>query len=286
MRASDHVWFDGRIVEREQASPSVASNCLHLGIAVFDGMMAYRNGDRWNVHRETEHLERFVAGASRMDLDARWSVEQLSRGAHDLLATLPPRTHYLRPIAYRCAPEVLFDTDNATPSVCMFAIEAARDLDTPLSCQLSPVQRVSHRAIPVTWKVSGAYANSCHAETEARRAGFDTGLLLDDRGLVAETSTSNVFFVRHGRLLTPRLTGDIFPGITRQVVIEQALRDGIAVEERDIDPSHLEAFNAAFLCGTLSEIRPLSCVGPHAYASAADPTVRGVIDRFRALTHA
>ncbi|MFI9811765.1 aminotransferase class IV [Saccharothrix variisporea] len=286
MRASEHAWFNGRIVPRERADPSVASNTLHLGISVFDGIMAYRNGGAWNLHRGREHVERFHAGAARMGLRPGWTVDQVLDGIGELLGTLPARTHYIRPIAYRTAPEVFFHVDNDSASFAVFAVPVGRDADDPYTCQLSPIRRVSHHAIPASWKVSGAYANSFLAEEAARAAGFDTGLMLDQRGRVAEASSSNVFFVTADGLVTPRLDGDVFPGITRATILEIARRSDLAVIERDVWPAELASVEAALLCGTLSEIRHLGRIGDHRYDSGNHPVVRRLIDQFRSLTHA
>jgi len=63
--------------------------------------------------------------------------------------------------------------------------------------------------------------------------------MLDVNGNVAETSSSNVFYVKDGNLYTPK-TGDILRGITLASVIELA-RDqlGLAVHETEVSPEDL-----------------------------------------------
>lgn len=285
MKASEFAWFNGAVVPRDNANPSVASNTLHLGIAVFDGLMAYWNDDHWYLHRPAEHLCRFVDGAKRMDLLLPWSAAEIQDGISKLLTTLPARTHYIRPIAYRTGPEVFFKVEEESTSACVFATPAARDRGREYRCQLSPVRRVSHEAIPATWKVSGAYANSYLAERHAQAAGFDTGVMLDCRGRIAEASVANLFFVSGSALVTPRLSGDVFPGITRAMIMELAAAAGIAVLERSVMPSELPGFDAAFLCGTLSEVQPIAEISGIRYKSADNSLVRHVIDGFQAETH-
>lgn len=285
MTVSDRAWFNGGIVPTGEADPSIASNTLHLGISVFEGIMAYWNGDHWNVHCRTDHLRRFHGGAGRMDLTMRWTVEELSDGVDQLLATLPQRTHYLRPIAYRTAAEVFFQVEEDSSSVCVFAVPVGRDAEGGQSLQLSARQRVHHRAIPATWKVSGAYANSYLADREARAAGYDTALMLDVHGRIAEASTSNILFVAGAELVTPRLDGDVFPGITRALLLRLAPQCGLAVVERDIRPEELPGFDAAVISGTLSEVRPVDRIGEQRYGSTTHPGVCRLIESFRAVTH-
>ena len=101
-----HAWFNGKVVDLSDAAPSVASNSLHLGTSVFEGLMAYWNEDHYYFHRMSEHLKRFETGCNYMDLAFSWSVQDLERGISDLLADCDPTTHYIRPICFRGAPSV------------------------------------------------------------------------------------------------------------------------------------------------------------------------------------
>jgi branched-chain amino acid aminotransferase len=285
VQISRYAWFNGKLVPPERANPSVASNTLHLGIAVFDGIMAYWNRDHWYVHCMADHLRRFCEGAERMDLGTKWGPRELGDGIGELLETLPRATHYIRPLAYRTAPETFFQVDVESSSMCVFATPVERDADGPYSCQMSSRQRVHHRAIPATWKVSGAYANSYLAEREARAAGFDTGLMLDVDGRIAEASSSNVFFVSGGTLVTPCLSGDVFAGITRALLVDVAGEHGIATIERNILPRELPAFEAAFICSTLSELRAVDRIGNVVLDSTRHLLVRRITAMFREITH-
>lgn len=285
MKISDYAWFNGRLTSPEDANPSVASNTLHLGVAVFDGIMAYWNDTRWNCHLIDNHLDRFLTGSKKMSLEIPWARTELADGIRELVATLPHRTHYLRPIAYRTAAEVFFEVDVESTSVCVFAVPVERDIDRPYRCQLSPIQRIRHEAIPATWKVSGAYANSYLAERTAREGGYDTGVMLNTSGYVCEASSSNLFFIEDDRLVTPRADGDLFPGLTRRLVMQLASARGIEVAELDIRPEDLRNFSAAFLCGTLSEVRPISMIGDVAYDSVANKMFADLLADFRDCTH-
>jgi branched-chain amino acid aminotransferase len=285
MKISDYCWLNGRIQPTDDASPSIASNTLHLGVSVFDGVMAYWNDGHWYLHRLDEHLHRLDGGSRRMGLDTPWTPADLGAGVAELVDLLPHETHYLRPIAYRTGADLFFDVDTDTSSVCVFATPVQRDYDHAYSCNVSPIQRVHHRAIPATWKVSGAYANSYRAEQEARAAGYDTGLMLDIHGRIAETSTSNVLFVDGDAVVSPLLDGDVFPGITREMIKALATERSIPFVERDVWPAELATLDAAMLCGTLAELHPIDRIDGRSLASSRHPIVRRLIDDFRAITH-
>jgi branched-chain amino acid aminotransferase len=92
--------------------------------------------------------------------------------------------------------------------------------------------------------------------------------MFDWRGLVAEATGANVFFVKDGRIATP--TADAFlNGITRQSVIELARARGIEVTERAIKPEEMEGFEECFLTGTAAEVTPVSEIGPYRFTVGA-----------------
>jgi branched-chain amino acid aminotransferase len=285
---SMHSWCNGEIKSREEGAPSVASISFHLGTGVFDGMMAYWNADHYHVFRAEEHFVRFRHGAARMGLEVPWTVEELLKGTAELLETEPRGTQYIRPIAFRGAPELWVTGSEGRPvDVTIFTVrtDAHRDLNDPISCELSTVERISSRSIPGQIKVCGAYVNSFHARKSAEISGFDDGLMFDRDGHLAEASAANVFLIENGRLITPRLKSDVFPGITRRVVIGLAKEIGIEVEELEIDRSRLALAEGVFVCSTLMEIRGLNRLGERQLDTVDHALFKSVLRSFRDLTH-
>jgi len=284
---SELAWVDGAIVPREQGAPSLASSTFHMGTGVFDGIMAYRNDDHYVLHRGREHLERFKTGAARMDLPFAWSCEQLEAGIRELLDGLPQRTHYIRPIAFRGAPEIMLVASRELPvNVCVFAVEVERDETAPMRGAIVEVERVSSRAIPVSWKVCGTYANSFLAQRRAFERGADVGVLLDGRGRLAEASTSNLFLIRDEALVTPAIEADVFPGITRRSVLETAARIGVEAVERPVDPRELADCEGAFLASTMLELRPFDAIDDVRFPAVRHPLFARIRDEFDAVKHA
>jgi branched-chain amino acid aminotransferase len=253
--ASTHCWSNGEIKDREQGAPSVASISFHLGTGVFDGIMAYWNRDHYYIHRAEDHLVRFRQGAAAMGLVVPWSVEDLHAGIVELLKHEPQGTQYIRPIAFRGGPELWVTGSEGRPvDVSIFTVRTAthRDLDDPIHCELSCIERISSRSIPRQIKVSGAYVNSFHARRTAEKSGAQDGLMFDRDGHLAEASAANVFVIAGDRLLTPSLKPDVFPGITRKVVIELARDNGMQTTEAELTRSDLirgqaPAIDGAFL---------------------------------------
>ncbi len=287
-QVSTHSWCNGEIKDREQGAPSVASISFHLGTGVFDGMMAYWNNDHYYLHRAEEHLVRLRQGAARMGLVVPWSVKELLTGIEELLRLEPKGTQYIRPIAFRGGPELWVTGSEGRPvDVTIFTVrtDSHRDLDAPLRCELSGVERISSRSIPGQIKVSGAYVNSFFARKTAEQSGFDDGIMFDRDGDLTEASAANIFLIAGDRLLTPRLKPDVFPGITRKVVLELASSLGIEAQERELRREHLHDIDGAFLCSTLMEIRGVSRLSDRPLSTMEQPVYRELLEGFRRVAH-
>jgi branched-chain amino acid aminotransferase len=279
-----YCWHNGHVVEHGSVAPSIASFSFHTGTGVFDGLMAYWNGGHYYVHEAEAHFDRLRAGAAHLAMPVTWSSAQLTEGVHQLLRNEPPRTYYIRPIVFRSKPELWFTAAEKLPvDVSIFGIPVPRGVREPIGCELSPVERVSSRAIPVQWKVCGTYVNSYLARRSATASGFKDGVMLDRQGRIAEASASNVFFIGTNGLVTPPLNEDVFPGITRSLVLKLCRKLAVPCEERDLYPGDLPGMKGAFLCSTLSELKPIAKLGEIDYQSGNDPAFRAIAAAFDEL---
>jgi len=111
---------------------------------------------------------------------------------------------------------------------------------------------------PLSRLKSANYLENMLAKQEARAAGVDEAICLNEKGLLAEASMSNIFLVNDGILRTPGEESGILPGITREVVLELASQLGINTFEQDIRLDELFQTQEAFLTNSLMEIMPLT----------------------------
>ncbi|QFG00386.1 branched-chain-amino-acid transaminase [Psychrobacillus glaciei] len=101
------------------------------------------------------------------------------------------------------------------------------------------------------------YLNNQMAKLEAIQAGGDEALVLDVNGYVCEGSKQNIFIIKNDEIITPPVYLGALNGITRNLVITLAEKNGYKVKE-SIFTLH-DAYNAdeVFLTGTGSEIVPV-----------------------------
>jgi branched-chain amino acid aminotransferase len=122
---------------------------------------------------------------------------------------------------------------------------------------------------------TGNYLNSVLALREAHDAGADDALLLDLRGRVTEGSTSNVFFVQDGIVVTPPLQVGILHGVTRAIVLELARAGGLIVREEPHGPEALAAADEVFLTSTIREVLAVTTL---VLLGGREPSLRTVGD--------
>jgi branched-chain amino acid aminotransferase len=109
------------------------------------------------------------------------------------------------------------------------------------------------------------FLNNILAKMEAKEKGAYESIMLNADGFITEGTVSNIFFFRDDVLCTPSPDAGILDGITRELVINLARKEGFSVNEGMWRPDDL--YNAAevFFTNTTSEIMPVSKVDDREY---------------------
>ncbi|MCA9321223.1 MAG: aminotransferase class IV [Planctomycetes bacterium] len=104
------------------------------------------------------------------------------------------------------------------------------------------------------------YMTNRLAAKEGQARGLDEVLFAHSDGTLTEGSRTTIFMLRSNELVTPDLSLAILPGITRQVVLEVATRQGLGIREELFTIDDLAGADEAFLTGSVSGIRPVVSV--------------------------
>ena len=138
-------------------------------------------------------------------------------------------------------------------------LEAERERGTRLASLQLAIGALGRQASP--WLLAGvkstSYAVNIAAQEEARRRGADDAVFLSSEGMVLEGPISNVWFCEDGRLLTPSLDLGILAGVTREVVLEVAAAEGVAVEQGAYPLERMAAAGEAFTSSSVRELMPV-----------------------------
>lgn len=265
--ANDIVYFEGNFVAREQARVPIATHAFNYGTGCFEGIRAYWNPaqEQLYVIRLREHLERLLRSARILQLEPDPSLDsdRLTAIILELLArNAYSQDAYIRPIIYKSGTTIKVTLNGIATDFCCFTQPFGDYLDIRkgLRVMISAWRRIDDNAIPARAKPTGAYINAALASDEARARGFDEAIMLTGDGHVSEASSSNVFLVQDGTVITPQSSDDVLVGITRDCILQLVRQRGWPLEVRRVDRSELLAADEAFLCGTGVQIAPITSV--------------------------
>ena len=92
---------------------------------------------------------------------------------------------------------------------------------------------------------------------QALREGASESILIRD-GCALEGTSSNLFIVIKGHLITPPLTPNILGGVTRKILLALAERHSIPNKECPISELMLHQADEIWLSGSSKEILPIT----------------------------
>jgi branched-chain amino acid aminotransferase len=258
-------YFEGDFRPLRDARLPLMTHAFLYGTAVFEGIRGYWNPETAQLYilRLREHLERLRHSARILQVGETVSAEKLSELVLDLVRRNDfHQDIYIRPSFYASSQIIGVRLHNLDHELYIVALPFGDyvDVEHGLSVGVSSWRRVSDNAIPARAKITGAYANSAFAKSEAEAAGFAEAVVLTESGHVSEGSAENLFIVRDGRLVTPPVSDDILEGITRASLMELAADLGISVLERSIDRTELYVADEVLLCGTGAQVAAVTKV--------------------------
>jgi branched-chain amino acid aminotransferase len=198
-----------------------------------------------------------------------YTLEELRRATHELIAANELRECYIRPIVFRGYGQMgLYPLDcEVSVSIAAWPWGAYLGEDSKLTgvrAKVASWRRISGDSLIPHAKASGQYLNSVLAKIEATKAGYQEAILLDSHGLVSEGSGENIYVVRDGQILTPPQTAGILDGISRKSILTIARDLGYEVLERNIARAELYMADEVFLSGTAAELVPVREIDDHA----------------------
>ncbi len=255
----EYIWFDGNVVPASEAKISVKAHALHYGTAVFEGIRAYYHDSDLYIFRLGDHIRRLVESARMLHLGSPFTEEEIEDGIVVLLKKNGFRTSvYIRPILFVGDGGINLDYRKHPRHLAVFAFPFSAYFErSGLRVCISSWRRISQESLIPRAKSAANYLNSCIATIEAKLAGYDEALLLDDEGHVSEGAGENIFVVKRRVLSTPPVYSSILEGITRDTVITLAKEADLAVLERPIVRSELYTADEVFFTGTASEVEPI-----------------------------
>ena len=249
------VYLNGSFVAQDSANLSTMDRGFTLSDGLFETMVA--SDDR--IFRLNDHLDRLQRGAAILWIQLP-RVDELIHviGETSRLNGFPYSIVRLTVTRGVDSGRGLNVTCDVPPSVVVRV--------TPwhgLSDQLTQGRRMVFSNIrrndlsPLTTVKSLSYVESVVARLEAHSVGADDALLLNTKGFLSGATSSNVFAVIEGELITPSENEGILPGIARRTVLEEAIHLGIIAKELPLTQEAITNANEVFLTNVVTGIVPV-----------------------------
>ncbi len=254
------IWFDGEMVEWNDAKIHVLNHGLHYGSCVFEGVRIY-NGKPFKLK---EHSERLIKSAEALGMKVTYTVEELNNACMEACKARGVVDGYIRPLAWRGSEQMAVLADKSKIHVAVAAWSwpkyfSKEAIEKGLRLTFSDWKRPSPETAPTSSKAAGLYMICTLTKNKCVAEGYDDALMLDYRNYVAEATGANFFMLVNGELHTP-IADCFLNGITRQTVIALAKSLGIKVVERHFGVEELATAQEAFLTGTAAEITPIGSI--------------------------
>ncbi|MBQ7625817.1 MAG: branched-chain amino acid transaminase [Rhodocyclaceae bacterium] len=255
------IWQDGKLVPWREATTHVLTHSLHYGLAVFEGLRAYKTDRGPAIFRLKEHTDRLFNSAHIYRMEIPFDRETLMAAQCEVVRANQLKSGYIRPIAFYGAEKMGISTRGARVHVAIAAWPwdaylGAEGLEKGIRVKTASYARHHINVTMARAKFAATYANSILANLEATEDGYDEALLLDVDGFVAEGSGENIFIVKDGVIYEPELTSALV-GITRATIIALAREQGLEVRSKRLTRDDIYIADEAFFTGTAAEITPI-----------------------------
>ena len=267
-------WSEAELKAYGPISLDPATAVFHYGQEIFEGMKAYWQPDgSISLFRPDANAGRFARSAARLALpelpveDFIESVSTLVKQDQKWVPKKVGESLYIRPFMF--ATEVGLGVRPSNKAMYML-------IATPAGAYFNAVVAVTvwisteyvRAAIGGTGeaKCGGNYAASLVAQKQAATQGCDQVVWLDaiERRWVEEMGGMNLYFIKGSgkgaTVVTPKLTGTLLPGITRDSILTVAKDLGYKVEEAMIsiddwrDGVASGEITEIFACGTAAVV--------------------------------
>ena len=255
------IWKDGHMIDWRDATLHVLTHSLHYGMAIFEGVRAYKTPQGTAIFRLKEHTQRLFNSAKIFQMVIPYDMETIMAAQREVVRTNNLESCYLRPLAWIGSEKMGVSARGNTIHVSIAAWPwgaylGEDGLARGIRVKTSSFNRHHVNVSMVRAKASGYYINSILANQEVTADGYDEALLLDTDGYVSEGAGENVFIVKNGKIYTPDLASCL-DGITRDSVLTMARDLGIEIIEKRITRDEMYCADEALFTGTAAEVTPI-----------------------------
>lgn len=241
------VCINGQFFSPDEAKISIFDHGLLYGDGVFDTIAAVDREIWWL----DEHLERLLQGCNSILLKHPWSKTELSKLVKEtFLQTKQPNGRIRITITRGVGDIPSYSINSCQPNLIIFSTPLDFPQESTYLKGLSIKSINYSRVFPNVKNLS--FLPSVLGNVEAKKAGYDDSVFVNESNNVTEGTTWNIFVLTDNKLITPK--DSLLVGVTRNKVIELSESLGISVEKSLIPLEMLYSAQEIFITGTTKRI--------------------------------
>jgi D-alanine transaminase len=245
----DVAFVNGAFVPLAEAKVSIEDRGFQFGDGIYEVVRTY-HGRPFSLEA---HLARLDRSAAALDLTQPYSRAEWTHHILDGIkrAAYPEAKIYLQ-ITRGVAPRDHAYLDEMKPTVVMTVREFH-----PLDRSVQAIGVAAMTTEDIRWGRCDIKSVNLLANVLARQKVKQTQVfeaIFVNEGLVTEGAVSNVMVVQRGTVVTAPEGPRILSGVTRGIVLDLALSEGLVVQERFFSQADLYQADEVFLTGTTVEI--------------------------------
>ena len=244
------VCINGKIYSDKEATVPF----LDHGYLYVDGAFATLRTYNQKLFRIKEHLGRLFESCKLINLKIPYSRIKIINWTTRCYGKSKLKEARIRIQVTRGAGEVPIDkTKTCKPiiSILVSALPTYNPKNYEKGVKVITVKM--ERTIPKSKNLN--FLPSIMAILKAQKENAFEAILLDSDGFATEGTTSNIFIVKNGVLITP--STEILEGVTRKVVLELAKKEKVKTKLKNLKTTELFKADEIFLTGTTKEIVPV-----------------------------
>ncbi|MFH1018200.1 MAG: aminotransferase class IV [Pseudomonadota bacterium] len=249
-----------QIVPPEKAVVPVMDRSFLYGDSVYETVRSYRIPDVFLLDR---HYKRLLRSAEAIAFRIPFSLERLVTHLGECLKKAGNPESYIRIVVSRGTDFRfnLFPDPGIEPTTAILVDAVpkmpAEYYEKGAEVALVSVIRNHPRSVDPNIK-TGNYMNNMLALIEAYRRNAVEAIMLNQEGFVTEATTSNVFAVKDGKVLTPEVRSGLLEGVSRSLLVEIVQREKIPFAEKAISEAEFLSCDEIFLTGSIKELLPIA----------------------------
>jgi branched-chain amino acid aminotransferase len=268
---------DGGWYEKKDLVVSVFDLSVLRGYGIFDFLRTYNQ----KPFKLKEYLTRLYNSARILDLPMRWRQEEIEE---IVMEGIRKNSSVFEEFNIRIVVTGGVGADSTTPGAPSLIAIFQKAVDYPVEYYEKGTKVITHqymRNLPDAKTLN--YLIGIRVLQEAKRKSAIEVIYVFNDGKIYEGTTSNIFFVKEGRLYTPK--SDILVGVTRTVLLDLAKALGIEVIIGDVYNDDLPSFEEAFLTASNKEVMPVVQIDDRKVGDGTvGPITKKLIVEYRKLT--